>query len=113
MAELVEIAAVPEARTIGLDQDQAHAARAAVRLVLTTTITDRMLAVGDEGLLARNNVLVAVANRTGSDALQSLPVPGSVMAIAQTVWPAIMRGSRHASAPRCRSSAGSRSRRSL
>src|ERR1700676_3033182 len=94
MAELFEVAAVPEPGAVGLDEDEAHAARSAVR-VGPDDHDDEVahLAVRDEGLLAGDDVFIPVANGFGADALQVAAGAGSVMAIAQTVSPATMRGS--------------------
>src|SRR5882672_8009981 len=66
MAELVEVAAMAKAFALGLDEDEAHAARSAVR-VGPDDHDDEVahLAVRDEGLLD-----IPVANGFGADALQ-------------------------------------------
>src|ERR1700720_7177 len=71
MAELFEVAAVPEAGAVGLDEEEAHAARSAVR-VGPDDHDDEVahLAVRDEGLLAGDDVFTPVANGFGADALQ-------------------------------------------
>src|ERR1700730_16883699 len=71
MAELFEVAAVPEAGAVGLDEDEAHAARSAVR-VGPDDHDDEVahLAVRDEGLLAGDDVFITLAVRAGANALQ-------------------------------------------
>src|SRR3981189_1946256 len=71
MAELFEVAAVPEAGPVGLDEDEAHAARSAVR-VGPDDHDDEVahLAVRDEGLLAGDDVFIPVAHGFGRDSLQ-------------------------------------------
>ena len=71
MAELFEVAAVAEAGPVGLDEDEAHAARSAVRRWSDDDDHEiAHLAVRDEGLLARDHEFVAVAHGAGADALQ-------------------------------------------
>src|SRR6266705_6258622 len=71
MAELFEVAAVPEAGAVGLDEDEAHATRSAVR-VGPDDDDDEVahLAVRDERLLAGDDIFISVANGFGADALQ-------------------------------------------
>jgi hypothetical protein len=71
MTELVEVAAMPEARSVGFDEDQAHTARSALRIGASDHNDEiAHLAVRDEGLLARDDIVVAVKNRARSNALQ-------------------------------------------
>src|ERR1700741_5335690 len=71
MTELVEVAAMPETGAVGLDEDEAHAARSAVR-VGARHHDDEVahLPVGDERLLAGDDELITVADGARADALQ-------------------------------------------
>ena len=112
MAELFEVAAVPEAGAVGLDEDEAHAARSAVR-VGPDDHDDEVahLAVRDEGLLAGDDVFIAVANGFGADALQVAAGAGlghgdRADGFARRPYAAATSSS----APRCHNAADSRSR---
>src|SRR3546814_3893678 len=70
-AELLEIAAALEAGPVRLDQDQAGALGPLRRIGLRDDDEKvGVLAVGDEGLLAGDDILVAVAHRAGLHALE-------------------------------------------
>src|SRR5882757_7639855 len=71
MPELFEVPATAKARPVGFDENEAHAARAALRR--GPNHDDHEIAhlpVGDEGLLARYHIVVALADRTGPHTLQ-------------------------------------------
>src|SRR5260221_1529029 len=71
MPELFEVPATAKARPVGFDEDQTHSARAALRRGPDHDDPEiTHLPVGDEGLLARYHIVVALAHRTGPDALQ-------------------------------------------
>ena len=79
-----EVAAALEAGTVGLHQHQDHALGAGAGIGLGDDDDEiGEPAVGDEGLLAVDDELVALAQRRGAHACRSLPVPGSVMAMAR------------------------------
>src|SRR5262245_10706492 len=71
MTELVEVAAMPEAGAVRLDEDEAHAARSAVR-VGARHHDDEVahLPIGDECLLAGDDELITLADSARADALQ-------------------------------------------
>src|SRR5206468_11398370 len=77
MAELVEVAAVAKAFALGLDEDEAHAARPAVR-VGPDDYDDKVahLSVRDERLLAGDDVFIAFADCACANALQVAAGPG-------------------------------------
>lgn len=71
MPQLFEVSAVAETGPVGLDQNQTHAPRAALRRGPNHDDHEiAHLSVGDEGLLARYHKLVALAHGAGADALQ-------------------------------------------
>ena len=77
MAELVEVAAMAKAGSVGLDQDEAHAARPSVRVGAGDHDNEiAHLAIRDERLLAGDDVLIPLANGARADALQITAGPG-------------------------------------
>src|ERR1700730_16909963 len=94
MAELFEVASVLEAGAVGLDEDEAHAARSAVGLVLTTTMTRSHIWPFEMNVFWPE-MTYSSPWRSARVRMpcRSLPVPGSVMAIAQPISPEPMRGS--------------------
>ena len=71
MSELLEVSAAAKARPVGLDQNEAHAARAALRRGPGDDDDEvAHLSVRDEGFLARDHELVALAHGSGADALK-------------------------------------------
>ena len=71
MAELVEVATAPEARAVGFNEDQAHAAGPTIRVGPDDHDDDvAHLAIRDERLLAGDDVFIPIANGFGANALQ-------------------------------------------
>lgn len=86
--DLLQALALAEARRTRLDHEQAYALGASLRIGLRHH--DHQVgeeAVGDEGLRAIDDVLVAIQYRRGLHPLQVGTGPGSVMAMAATISP--------------------------